>query len=247
MKDWELGLNAFREGRLREAVDRLRSAAAEHESKVSLAVRFQTLSYLGAALYALGYTAEAIIAFQQAIQVAPPPNPPPDLTVNLASALLACGRRDEAQQALRTTLRNAPGHLEAQMLLERLDQQPAGSVMTGATLGVSPEGVRKYLRTLSIKPVGSDGLDAGQVQLALTQIERYLDQLIVQLAARDKTIAQLNAEMVRFHEMEDQLVENLIKAQQAADQQKREAAGASPQDETGPALTPLETLFQQQP
>ncbi len=247
MTDWEQGIQAFREGRMREAVDRLRVAVQERDRTVSLAARFQMLSYLGAALYALGYTAEAVTVFQQAVQIAPPPAPPTDLTINLANALLASGRREDARQALLMTLSNAPGHLEAQMLLRRLDQQSPGMPVTGSTLGESSESAKKYLRTLSFSPASSGGLDPAQVRLALVQIEHYLDTLTDQLSARDRTIAGLEADLERFRQMEDALVENLINAQQLADQRKREFAMESAQPKDGPALTPLEALFQQKP
>ena len=142
---------------MHEAMDRLRVAAAEQERAVSLTARFQTLSYLGAALYAMGHASEAVTAFEQAVRVSPAPAPPTDLTLNLANACLAAGRREDARRALMTTLRNAPGHLEAQMLLQRLDQQPPDSPLTGAPLGESPESARKYLRTLTFSPVATGG------------------------------------------------------------------------------------------
>ena len=247
MMDWELGFQAFREGRIREAVDRLGAAADERERTVSLGVRFQTLTFLGAALYALGKATEAAIAFQQAVRIAPPPMPPVDLTINLANAYLAAGRRGDARRALLMTLRNAPGNQEALMLLRRLDQQAPDEPVTGATLGESPEGARKYLRTLSFSRVSAGGLDPAQVKLALTQIELYLDFLAAQIAERDESIARLEAELERFHQMEDTLVENLIKAQQLADQQQRAASHTDAASGDAPALTPLQALFQQKP
>ena len=247
MTEWQHGIQAFREGRMREAADRLRSAAEEQERTVSLATRFQTLSYLGAALYALGHAAEAVAAFEQAVLLAPPPFPPAELTINLTNAFLASGRRDDARRALLLTLRNAPGHLEAQMLLRRIDQQSPEVPLTGATLGESPESAKRYLRTLSFSPVSTGGVDAAQVRLALKQIEHYLDALAVQVSTREETIARLEAELERFRQMEDTLVENLIKAQQLADQRKREATAESASSPDSPVLTPLEALFQQKP
>ena len=90
-------------------------------------------------------------------------------------------------------------------------------------------------------------MDPAQVRLALTQIERYLDTLAGQVAARDVRIVRLEAELERFRQMEDTLVENMIKAQQMADQRKREASSSVATTENGPALTPLEALFQQKP
>jgi len=49
LSDWQLGIKAFREGRMREATDRLRAAAGDRERTVMQAVRFQTLAFLGAA------------------------------------------------------------------------------------------------------------------------------------------------------------------------------------------------------
>ena len=187
------------------------------------------------------------MAFEQAVQLAPPPLPPADLTINLANAYLATGRRDDARRALMTALSNAPGHLEARMLLQRLEQQAPDAPTTGATLGESPESAKKFLRTLSFSTVPSGGLDPAQVRLALNQIEHYLDSLIGHVAARDESIARLEAELERFRQMEDTLVENLIKAQQLTDQRQREASASQAASDGGPTLTPLEALFQQKP
>ena len=98
MTDWQLGVQAFHEGRMREAADRLQAALGESEMAVTQAVRYETCAYLGAALYALGLPAEALTAFEQAIQFSPAAAPPDDLLMNLAHAYLAAGRRGAARE-----------------------------------------------------------------------------------------------------------------------------------------------------
>ncbi len=227
MTDWELGVQAFRQGRLREAADRLRAAAADQEHAVTLTARFQTLAHLGAALYALGRAAEAADAFEAAVRFAPPPAPPTELLINCANASLAAGRPEDARRSLERVLRDFPGNLEAQMLLGRLDQRDPETPLSGATLGDSPEGVLRYLKTLSFTPVAGGGLDPAQVRLALAQIERHIEFLVTQIVTRDEAIAGLEAEA-------DYL-------------RRRRAEQETPTEPDGPPLTPLEALLRQKP
>src|SRR3569833_3340307 len=148
MQDWQLGLKAFREGRMREAADRLRASAGDRERTVKQVVRFQTLAFLGAALYALGYSYDAVAAFEDAVRLAPHPGAPADLSVNLASAYLAVGRRDEARTALMHSLAAAPGHNKTHKKHQHHKNNPTNKPKNNTNLGESPEGVKTYLRTL---------------------------------------------------------------------------------------------------
>lgn len=247
MQDWQLGLRAFREGRMREAADRLRASAGDRERTVMLVVRFQTLAFLGAALYALGYAHDAVAAFEDAVRLAPKPGAPADLSVNLANAYLAVGRRDEARTALMHALATAPGHVEARMMLQRLENSPADEPIVGAVLGESPEGVKTYLRTLSFARVSAGGYDPAQVRQALAQLERYIDFLASQITSRDETIHKTEADLERLRKIEDAYIQNVIDQKQQADPLYRPQLSTSidpvPQNDQ-PELTPLERLWQ---
>jgi tetratricopeptide (TPR) repeat protein len=237
---------------MREAADRLRTSAGDYERTVMQVVRFQTLAFLGAALYALGYSHDAVAAFEDAVRLAPKPGAPADLSVNLANAYLAVGRRDEARTALMHALASAPGHVEARMMLQRLESSPADEPIVGSVLGESPEGVKTYLRTLTFARVSSGGYDPAQVRQSLAQLERYVDFLASQITARDETIAQFEVDMDRYRQMEDHYIESMLdkkakedplynytppeKAPPVADISKIPQA-----DE--PELTPIERLF----
>jgi tetratricopeptide (TPR) repeat protein len=225
MTDWELGVQAFRQGRLREAADRLQAAVEDSDRTVMREARFQTLAHLGAALYALGRAADAADAFKAAIGFALPSGPPTELLVNWANASLAAGRPEEARRALEQVLRDAPGHLEAQVLLDRLGRRDPDAPLSGETLGDSPAGVVRYIQTLSFKTVPAYGLDPAQVRLALTQIERHIEFLVLQIVSRDETIAGLEAENQYLH--------------------SRDIPAEVPSD--GTPLTPLEALLRQTP
>jgi tetratricopeptide (TPR) repeat protein len=247
--EWQLGLRAFREGRVREAADRLRTAAEDEDHTVMQAVRFQTLAYLGAALYALGHPADAVQTFEDAVLLCPTSKPPPDLNINLANAYLAVGRRDDARDALQKALADAPGHVEARMMLERLENAPPDTPIAGAVLGESPEGVKNYIRTLSFSRVASNGFDPSQVRQALTQIERYINFLTAQITERDETIGKLDAEIVRYKEIEERMV-TMMQARNSGDPLATTSsfhfetdADITPQPEEQ-ALTPIERLFQ---
>jgi tetratricopeptide (TPR) repeat protein len=227
MTEWELGIQAFRQGRLREASDRLRAAADDKERTVTQTVRFQTLAYLGAALYALGRAEEAVEALEQAIHFSPRAGTPSDLRINLSNAYLAAGRADDARRVLQETLQETPGSMEARMLLERLGQRDPATPLTGSALGVSPASVLRYMHTLSFGTVTAGGLDPAQVRLALTQIERHVEFLVRQIVTRDETIARLEAELEIARPP-------LLPLQ-------------TPEPTDGPPLTPLEALLRQKP
>lgn len=235
---------------MREAVDRLQNAVRETDSAVSQTARFQTYAFLGAALYSLGQAADAVAAFETALRLNPSKSPPPDLTVNLANAYLAAGRRDDAIRLLQQTLQFAPGHIEARMLLQRLAAQTDTSASGGMVLGTSPQSVKQFLRSLVFKTVSTEGYDPAQVRQAFLQIERYTDFLIAQVAHSERVIAQNQQEIARLQQSEDTLVQNMLQAQQEAEtlrQQSSTAApanAAAPSDPNSPELSPLERLFQ---
>jgi tetratricopeptide (TPR) repeat protein len=246
MQDWQLGLRAFREGRMREAADRLRASAGDRERTVMQVVRFQTLAFLGAALYALGHSHEAVAAFEDAVRLAPPPGAPSDLSVNLANAYLAVGRRDEARTALMHALGSAPGHVEARMMLQRLENSPADEPIVGSVLGESPEGVKTYLRTLSFARISAGGYDPAQVRQALAQLERYIDFLASQITSRDETIAKFEQDMERYRKMEDAYIQTVIDRKTHPDPllfPAEPAVSSDPDQPAEPELTPIERLF----
>lgn len=255
MTDWQTGLLAFREGRLREAADRLGKAASDRDRTVSQIARFQTYAFLGAALYALGRAAEAVPAFEAAVRLSPAAAPA-DLTFNLANAYLAAGRRADSQRMLETTLQNAPGHIEARLLLERLAGTPADAPVTGSVLGESPEAAQRFLRTLTFGTVSHGGYAPDQVRGALSQIERYINVLAAQLADRDQTIIQQAVQIEQARDNENTLIDNLVQARQDLDRMRNAAMttlghtpGSPSEMEPEPDLssrpmTPLEKLFQ---
>lgn len=228
-------MQAFQEGRLREATDRLREAASQNERAVAQAMRYQTLSYLGAALYALGQPTEAVGAFEQAVRFAVG-TPPPELTLNLANAYLAAGRLQDARRALQAALRASPGDMEAQMLLQRLDNRSADEPVVGTVLGHSPESVQNYLCTLSFAQITAGGYDPAQVREALAQISRYVEGLATQLAAQQQTIARQEAALEQHRQMEETLVARL-----------EASAPPVPSADEDSSLSPIERLFQQKP
>lgn len=252
MTEWQMGMRAFREGRLREATDRLRTGASDRERTVSQDVRRQTYAFLGASLYALGDAAGAVDAFSSAVTLKSGSAAPADLLLNLANSLLAAGRRSEARKTLAEILQAYPGTIEASMLLERLDHHAESKPITGAVLGESPESVKRYLNTLSFAS-SPNGFSPDQVNTAITQIERYIDALSRQLASRDESVAQYSAEVERLRQSEETLVENLMRAREEADNWRKRSENRSdpiidPQDAMrnrgNPPLSPLEKLFQ---
>ncbi len=250
MTEWQSGLQAFREGRMREAVDRLQNAVRETDSAVSQNARFQTYAFLGAALYSLGQASEAVSAFETALRLNPLKSPPPDLTVNLANAYLAAGRREDAVRLLQQTLQFAPGHIEARMLLQRLAAQPDNAAGSGMVLGTSPQSVKQFLRSLVFKTVPTEGYDPAQVRQAFLQIERYTDFLIAQVAHSERVMAQNQQEITRLQQSEDSLIQNMLQAQQEAETLRQqmpthpEAAMAAQTDPNAPELSPVERLMQ---
>ena len=239
MTDWRMGLLAFREGRMHEAADRLGSAAAERDLTVSQEARFETCVYLGAALYGLGRPVEAVKAFETAFQLCPTPIPPSELTLNLVHAYLAAGRRDAAREALLFLLNYAPGHVAARMLLQRLDSTPDDEPLTGTILGESVESAKKYIRTLRFATVSSGGYDPAQVWEALSQLEIYMDTLDKRLQREQETLRHYEAEIERYRQMEEAMVQNLVQMQQDAQNRPAEAEAAQ--------LSPIEILFQKKP
>ena len=224
---------------MHEAADRLGAAAADREMTVSQAVRFETCVYLGAALYSLGRPAEAVKAFETAFQLSPTPIPPSELTLNLVHAYLAVGRREAAREALLYLLNYAPGHVAARMLLLRLDHTPEDEPITGSILGESVESVKKYIRTLRFTTVSSGGYDPAQVWEALSQLESYMETLDKRLQHEEETTRHYEAEIERYRQMEETMVQSLVQMQQ--DAQNRPAEAESVQ------LSPIELLFQKKP
>ena len=224
---------------MHEAADRLGSAAAERDLTVSQAVRFETCVYLGIALYNLGRPAEAVRAFETGFQLSPTRIPPTELTLNLVHAYLAVGRRDAAHEALLYLLNYAPGHVAARMLLQRLDDTPSDEPVTGTILGESAESVRKYIRTLRFATVSVGGYDPAQVWEALSQLETYMNTLDKRSQRDQETLRHYEAEIERYRQMEEAVVENLVLMQQNA-----QNAPASPD---AAQLSPIEVLFQKKP
>lgn len=239
MTDWELGMRAFREGRTREAADRLGTAATETELTVSRAARFETLAHLGAALYALGKPAEAVQPFEDARRLRPGYFAPAGLLLNLSHAYLAAGRRDSARETLQSLLDTYPGHVAARMLLRRLETTSANQPVTGAVLGDSVETVRQYLHTLSFETVSADGYSPAQVREALAQVERYIDSMDQRLKRSEETIQQQDTEIARLRQTEEAMIQNMVNAQNNAN--------GVPSDPDNASLSPIEVLFQQKP
>ncbi len=255
MTERQLGIDAFRQGRLREAVDRLRAAAADHDRTVSLHVGIQIYAHLGAALYALGDAAGAADMFSAAVSLHAASPIPLDLLMNLANASLASGRRQTAEQVLIRALNDNPGAMEARLVLERLRSRSDSRPITGVILGESPESVKRYMDTLSFSST-DQGYSPDEVRAALTQIHHYVDTLTDLLAARDRKIAAQDGEIERLRQTEETLIENMMQARQEADRLRE-----SPNQQSGTPrllsngqgtageseaadLTPLEKLFQ---
>ena len=233
-----MGLQAFREGRIREAADRLGEAMLEQEMAVSQAVRFETCAYLGAALYAEGRATDAVAAFETAFRLSPTSVPPDDLTLNLAHAYLAARRRQAAREALLFLLAHSPGHVAARMLLQRLDAAPDDSAITGSIMENSVESARRYLQTINFTRVPAGGYDPAEVNEVLTLMEQYLTHLDQRLQISEDTLAQYEEEIQRYRQMEDAMVQNLVQMQH--DAQSR------PLEPDTSQLSPIEKLFQKQ-
>ena len=238
MTDWQMGLQAFREGRMREATDRLGEAMLEQEMAVSQAARFETCAFLGAALYAEGRPTDAVSAFETAFRLSPNPVPPDELTLNLAHAYLAARRRQAAREALLFLLAHSPGHVAAHMLLQRLDAAPDDSGITGSVMGSSVESARRYLQTLNFTRVAAGGYDPAEVKEVLALMEQYLTHLDQRLKISEDTLTQYEEEIQRYRQMEDAMVQNIV-------QMQHEAQNRSPEPDTS-QLSPIEILFQKQ-
>ncbi len=218
---------------MREAADRLQAAQDETEMSVSQAVRYQTYAYSGAALYALGLPGQALTAFEAAFRFSPSAVPPADLLMNLAHAYLAAGRRGAARETLRLLLSDAPGHVAANMLASRLDTSAAGDDISGSVLGTSPETAQNYIRTLTFSRTTAQGYDPAEVQEALAQLGRYISGLTQELEQAEARIGQYELEILRYRQMEDAVVENMV--------QSRPASSEHPES----GLSPIEILFRQ--
>ena len=249
MTDWQLGLQAFHEGRMREAADRLQAALAETELTISGLARYETCAYLGAALYALGLTLEAVTAFEMAFQFSPAAAPSDDLMMNLAHAYLAVGRREAAREALRFLLAQAPGHVAATMLAARLHSSLSSGGVSGAILGASPETVENYIRTLRFSHSASGGYPPAEVHEALSQLRRFILSLTEDLQQAETKNAQYELEILRYRQMEDAVVENMMQsmpqehpAQAKSDEAKSDEAKS---DKVDSELSPIEILFRQ--
>lgn len=252
MTEWQMGIRAFQQGRLREAVDRLRAGSSERERTVSQEARRQTYAFLGAALYALGDASGAVDAFSSALTLKSDNSAPIDLLLNLANSLLATGRRAEARATLIEILEAYPGSIEASMLLERLDHRAQGQALKGSVLGETPDSVKRYISTLAFTAV-ANGYSPSQVKTALAQVARYIDALSNQLASREETEARLAAEIERLRQSEETLVENLMRAREETDNWRKRSENRSDpgrdsfdpaRNRDNPALSPLEKLFQ---
>ncbi len=247
MTDWHLGLQAFREGRVREAADRLQDALAENELATSQTVRYETYAYLGAALYALGRPAEAVPAFEMAFRFSPAPVPPDDLTLNLAHAYLAAGRRAAAREALLFLLAHSPGHVAAGMLLARLEDAPSNESLSGSVLGASPQTAEAYIRTLTFSQPASGGYAPAEVHEALRQLQRLITSLSQELRQVEAQNTEYELEILRYRQMEDAVVETMMQTQagpqdQASSNQQRVS---TPTDTSDAKLSPIEILFRQ--
>ncbi len=241
MIDWQLGLQAFREGRMREAADRLQAALAENDLAISQSVRYETYAFLGAALYALGKPAEAVPAFEMAFRFSPDAVPTDDLMMNLAHAYLAAGRRAAAREALLYLLAYSPGHVAGGMLLARLEDASGDAPLSGSVLGASPEAAEAYIRTLTFSQPVPGGYPPAEVHEALRQLQRLISDLSRELRQAEVQNAQYELEILRYQQMEDAVVENIIQAQPAAQGQ---AAAGKP--ENPEKLSPIEILFRQE-
>ena len=237
MTDWQIGMQAFHEGRMRESADRLQAALGENELAVTQSVRYETCAYLGAALYALGLPEEALKAFEQAVQFSSMVAPPDDLLMNLAHAYLAAGRRSAARETLRFLLTQTPGHVAAGMLAARLDETPNEGALSGAVLGASPETAENYIRTLTFSQAVSGGYAPAEVHEALGQLQRLITNLIYDLRKAEAHNAQNELEILRYRQMEDAVVENMMQFQPPPQTQENEKKD----------LTPVEILFRQKP
>lgn len=223
---------------MREAADRLQAALNEQELTISQSVRYETSAYLGAALYALGLPGQALTAFEQAIYFSPNGVPPADLCMNLAHAYLAAGRREDAHQTLHALLAITPGHVAANMLLTRLDSVSAGGAVSGAILGTSPKTAQDYIRTLAFTRSVSNGYDPAEVQEALTQLGRFVSGLTQELAQAEATVARHEQEILRYRQMEDAVIENMM-------QQPNQSFNEEAIEEAETKLSPIEILFRQ--
>ena len=158
--------------------------------------------------------------------------------MNLAHAYLAAGRRDEAGQTLRSLLTAAPGHVAANMLLARLDSTAAGTPVSGAVLGTSAKTAQDYIHTLTFTRSVPNGYDPAEVQEALTQLTRYINGLTRELAQSEARNAQYEVEILRYRQMEDAVVENMM-------QHSSQSANGQASEEDGAKLSPIEILFRQ--
>jgi tetratricopeptide (TPR) repeat protein len=236
MTDWQLGLQAFHEGRMREAADRLQAALEEHELTTSQRVRYETCAYLGAALYTLGLPAEALAAFEKAFRFSPDHPPSEDLMMNIAHVYLALGRRDAAQEALRFLLAHTPGHVAATMLVARLDNMPADDTISGAILGASPQTAEQYIRTLTFSQPLSGGYAPAEVQEALRHLQKLITGLSRELKQAQEENALHEIEILRYRQMEDAVVESMLQTRPPAPEET---------DEAKSGLSPIEILFRQ--
>ncbi len=218
---------------MREAADRLEAALQENELAVSQQVRYETFAFLGAALYSLGLPAEALTAFEQAIEFSPAAAPPSDLLMNLAHAYLAAGRQNAARETLQFLLTQSPGHVAAGMLAARLDEAAAGTALSGAVLGASPEAAENYIRTLSFSQQASGGYSPAEVHEALIQLQRLIASLNQRLKDAEAQNAQNELEILHYRQLEDAVVENMMQIQSEA------------QETSEKNLTPIEILFRQ--
>lgn len=112
-----LGIAAFREGNLQEAIRLLRLAARSAPRSV------RVLGYLGSALYQAGRYRDAAAVFAKAVQMRPESG---RLRYNLGNALLACGEHNAALVQFQMAWDKDPRCTAAALALTQLVSQAAG-------------------------------------------------------------------------------------------------------------------------
>ena len=101
------------------------------------------------------------------------------------------------------------------------------------------ESVKKYIRTLRFTTVSSGGYDPAQVWEALSQLETYMETLDKRLQREQEKFRHYEAEIERYRQMEEAMVQNLVQMQQDAQSRTAELEAAQ--------LSPIEILFQKKP
>ena len=123
------------------------------------------------------------------------------------------------------------------MLAARLDETPNVGAVSGAVLGASPETAENYIRSLTFSQPVSGGYAPAEVQEALSQLQKLVTTLIYDLREAEARNAQNELELLRYRQMEDAVVENMMQFQPVPPKQEDEKKD----------LTPIEILFRQKP